>query len=104
MSQFDDRRDAFEKRFAHDEALRFKIDARANRMLGAWAAEKLKLQGEESAKYVTSVIRADFEEAGREDVFRKIAADLSGIAGDEEIREQMEITLDQAKQQILAES
>ena len=76
MAQFDDRRDAFEKRFAHDEELRFKATARRNRMLGQWAAAKLGHSGADAEEYAKSVVMADFEEAGDGDVIRKVRGDL----------------------------
>ncbi len=80
MTGFDDRREAFENKFAHDEALRFKVIARRNKLLGLWAAEQL---GEtDSDAYVKAIVLADFEEAGEDDVLRKIKADLdrAGLA------------------------
>ena len=76
MAQFDDRRDAFEKKFAHDEELRFKATARRNKMLGLWAAERLGKSGADAQTYATSVVVADFEEAGDADVIRKVKGDL----------------------------
>ena len=72
MTTFDKREDAFEKQFAHDEELRFKATARRNRLLGLWAAEKLGKTGEDADVYAREVVMSDFEEAGDEDVFRKI--------------------------------
>lgn len=76
MSTFDKREEGFESKFAHDETLRFKAVARRNRMLGAWAAEKLGLTGDEATAYAKSVVESDFEEAGDHDVYRKVKADL----------------------------
>ncbi|GLK71112.1 DUF1476 domain-containing protein [Ancylobacter dichloromethanicus] len=76
MSTFDDREDAFEAKYAHDQNLRFKALARRNRALGLWAAEKLGLTGEEATAYAASVVAADLEEAGEEDVYRKLRADF----------------------------
>ncbi len=104
MTTFDDRRDAFENRYAHDEALQFKVGARANKLLGQWAADRLGLTGDAAAEFVRSVINADFEEPGREDVFRKVASELGDAADEAEIRRQMENTLEEARQQILDES
>jgi hypothetical protein len=78
MATFDNRRDAFEKQFAHDEELRFKATARRNKLLGLWAAERMGKSGEEAEDYARSVVRADFEEAGDEDVLRKVRGDLTG--------------------------
>ncbi|MCY3880413.1 MAG: DUF1476 domain-containing protein [Rhodobacteraceae bacterium] len=104
MPGFDDRRDAFEKKFARDEELQFKVDARANRILGMWAAGYLGLSGEAAGNYASEVIGADFEEAGREDVFRKLAGDLGDAVEEMAIRRQMELALEQARQEIFEES
>ncbi|SCW37858.1 DUF1476 domain-containing protein [Ancylobacter rudongensis] len=76
MSTFDERGDAFESKYAHDQTLRFKAMARRNKALGLWAAEKLGLTGEEASAYAGSVVAADLEEAGDEDVYRKLKADF----------------------------
>ena len=76
MTTFDKREEGFEKKFAHDEELQFKAGARRNKLLGLWAAEKLGLAGAEADAYAKSVVVADFEEAGDEDVFRKIRGDF----------------------------
>ena len=78
MSEMDKRGDSFEKKFAHDEELRFKAVARRNKLLGLWAAEKLGKAGADAEAYAREVVSADFEEAGDEDVFRKIRTDLDG--------------------------
>ena len=82
MTTFDKREDDFEKKFAHDEELRFKAHARRNRMLGMWAAEKLGITGDAATAYAKEVVAADFEEAGDGDVLRKVLGDLTakGIA------------------------
>ena len=93
MSGFDDRKDAFEKRFAHDEALKFKAAARRNKLLGLWAAEKLGLSGGDADAYAKAVVVADLKEAGDEDVFRKIRADFDAAKidqSDHQIRRHME--------------
>lgn len=77
MTTFDKREEGFEKKFAHDEELRFKATARRNKLLGLWAAEKMGLTGDEAAAYAKSVVIADFEEAGDEDVYRKVHQDLT---------------------------
>jgi hypothetical protein len=92
MTTFDNREKAFESKFARDEELRFKAGARRNKLLGMWAAEKLGLSGEKAAEYAVSVVRADFEKPGEEDVFEKIRADFdaAGIAqSDTQIRTAM---------------
>ncbi|PVB59953.1 DUF1476 domain-containing protein [Labrenzia sp. 011] len=76
MSTFDKREQGFENKFAHDEELRFKATARRNKLLGLWAAELLGHEGEKAEDYAKEVVRADFEEPGDEDVFRKIRADF----------------------------
>ena len=77
MTTFDKREEGFEKKFAHDEELRFKANARRNKMLGLWAAEKLGLSGDAANAYAKDVIMADFEEAGDADVLKKVLNDLS---------------------------
>jgi hypothetical protein len=76
MTTFDKREEGFEKQFAHDEELRFKANARRNKLLGAWAATQMGLSGADSDAYAKEVVMADFEEAGDEDVFRKIRKDF----------------------------
>ena len=78
MTSFDKREEGFEKKFALDEELKFKSEARRNKLLGLWAAEKLGLAGDQAAAYAREVIAADFEEAGHGDVLRKVAKDLAG--------------------------
>lgn len=78
MPLFNDREDAFEKQFAHDEQLRFKATARRNKLFGLWVAERLGKSGEEAEAYAKSVVLADFQEAGDGDILRKVMADLSG--------------------------
>lgn len=77
MAGFDERKDAFEKKFAHDEELRFKATARRNKLFGLWAAEQLGKSGTDADAYAKSVVLADFEEAGDADVLRKVQADLA---------------------------
>ena len=103
MTTFDKREEGFEKQFAHDEDLRFKATARRNKMLGRWAAEKQGLSGDAIDAYAKEVVVADFEEAGDDDVFRKIRADFDtkGVAlSDDEIRSQMNQMLAQAVAEI----
>ncbi|MFL6804353.1 MAG: DUF1476 domain-containing protein, partial [Xanthobacteraceae bacterium] len=97
--------EGFEKKFAHDEELRFKAMARRNRLLGLWAAEKLGLSGPEAAAYAKDVVMADFEEPGVNDVFRKIRKDFDakGVTeSDHQIRRTMDQLLDQAIAQVKA--
>ncbi len=77
MTTFDDRERAFEAKFAHDEEMQFRITARRNRLLGEWAAQKMGLTDVEAEAYAKDVVRADFEEAGDEDVIRKLLGDLT---------------------------
>ena len=93
MTTFDKREEGFEKQFAHDEELRFKANARRNKMLGLWAAEKLGKTGPDAEAYAKDVVMADFEEAGDHDVFRKIRKDFDakGVAeSDHQIRRTMD--------------
>ena len=105
MATFDQRKDAFENKFAHDEELRFKAMARRNKLLGLWAAEKLGKSGADAEAYAMSVVLADFEEAGDEDVVRKVKADFAAgnvAAGDTEIRQVMQDLLIRAAEEIQA--
>jgi hypothetical protein len=77
MNTFDDRKKGFENKFAHDEELRFKATARRNKLLGLWAAEKLGLSGDAAADYAREVVASDFEEAGDDDVVRKVVGDFA---------------------------
>ena len=98
MSSFDDREKNFEKKFAHDEELQFKISARRNKYLGQWASQILGYDQEKETEYIQSVIKADFEEAGDEDVFRKLKVDLKDHnISDEEIRKKMDELNEKAK-------
>ncbi|MBC2860261.1 DUF1476 domain-containing protein [Stappia sp. 28M-7] len=103
MSTFDRREEAFESKFAHDEELRFKAVARRNKLLGLWAAEKLGLDADKAQDYAKEVVRADFEEPGEEDVFRKIRKDFTDAGvdqSDHQIRRTMDELLHQAVEQI----
>jgi hypothetical protein len=104
MSQFKDRQDAFENKFAHDAELRFKAEARRNKLLGFWAAELLGKTGEDADAYAREVVKSDFEEAGDEDVYRKVAGDLGDKATEAEIRGKMSSLMDTAKAQIVSET
>ena len=103
MSTFDDRENAFEAKFAHDEEMQFKAQARANKLLGLWAAEKMGKTGEAAAEYAKEVIKADFEEAGHEDVVRKVLGDLGDASSADEIRAKMAEMLIEAKKQVMGE-
>lgn len=92
MTTFNNREKAFENKFAHDEALKFKCEARRNKLLGLWASELLGKSGDEADEYAREVVRADFEEPGDEDVFRKLRGDLdaAGVSlSDEDLRNKM---------------
>ena len=104
MSQFDDRKKGYESKFAHDAELKFKAEARRNRLLGLWAAEKLGKSGDEAAEYAKEVVRSDFEEAGDEDVYRKVAGDLGDKSTEDEIRTKMRELRVEADRQIEAET
>ena len=98
MSTFDEREKGYEKKFAYDEELQFKISARRNKYLGQWASKILGYDQEKEKEYIQSVIKADFEEAGDEDVFRKLKADLKDYnIADEEIRKKMDELNEKAK-------
>lgn len=105
MDSFSDRERAFENKFARDEELRFKATARRNRLLGLWAAKEMGMTDEEAKTYAGEVIRADFSEAGEEDVFRKIRGDFDakGVThSDHQIRRRMSELLIEAAAQIEA--
>ena len=98
MSKFDEREKSFEKKFQMDEEKQFKIAARRNKYLGQWVSEILGYNSEQEKEYIQSVIKADFQEAGDEDVFRKIKADLKGHnISDEDIRKKMNEFNEKAK-------
>ena len=103
MSSFDDRETAFEAKFAHDEEMQFKAEARANKLLGLWAAELLGKSGDEAEAYAKTVIVADFEEAGNEDVIRKVAGDLGEKSNADAVRAKLAESLKMAKDQLLSE-
>lgn len=103
MSTFDDRERAFENKYAHDAEMQFKAEARRNKLLGLWAAGLMGKSGDEAAEYAKEVVKADFEEAGHEDVVRKVSGDLGGKASDDEIRAKMAELLVEAKAQIMKE-
>ena len=104
MTTFDDRDRAYEAKFVLDADQEFKAVARRNRMLGRWAGEQLGLSGEQLDEYCRSVVKADFQEAGDDDVLRKVAADLEGKAGPAEVRAEMERLLLIARAEIAAGS
>jgi len=106
MTTFDKREEGFEKKFAHDEELRFKATARRNKLLGLWAAEKIGLKGPEADAYAKEVVIADFETPGDDDVFAKVRKDLDakGVKGvsDQEIRSAMDSLLMKAVDELQA--
>ena len=104
MPTFDDRERAFETKFAHDADMQFRAEARRNKLLGLWAAGLLGKSGDEAAAYALTVVQADFEEAGVEDVVRKVAADLTGHASADDIRAKLADLLPQAKAQLMDEA
>ena len=104
MSTFDKREEGFEKKFALDEEQKFKAEARRNKLLGLWAAEKLGKTGDDAVAYAKEVVASDFEEAGDGDVLRKVVKDLTGKGVSEiEIRKKMDELVATAVMQIKAE-
>lgn len=103
MTTFDDRENAFENKFAHDAEMQFKAEARRNKLLGLWAAELMGKTGDDATAYAREVINADFEEAGDEDVYRKVSGDLGDKASETEIRTKMIELLAVAKAQLMEE-
>ena len=98
MSSFEDRKKSFEKKFAHDQELQFKVSARRNKYLGEWVSEILGYNSDQEKEYIQSVIKADFAEAGDEDVFRKMKEDLKDKnISDEELRKKMDELNEKAK-------
>jgi hypothetical protein len=105
MSSFDKREEGFEKKFAHDEELKFKAHARRNKLLGLWAAEKLGLTGADAEAYAKEIVMVDFEEPGSEDIFRRLRKDFDDKAvaqSDHQIRRTMEEMLARAMTEIAA--
>ena len=103
MTTFDNREKAFENKYAHDEEMMFKAVARRNKLLGLWAAGLMGKTGDDATDYAKSVVLADFEEAGQEDVVRKVDADLGDKSSPEAIRAKMEELMIEAKAQIMSE-
>ncbi|NUH64348.1 DUF1476 domain-containing protein [Sulfitobacter sp. S0837] len=103
MSSFDDRLNAFESKFAHDADMQFRAEARRNKLLGLWAAELLGKSGSDAEDYAKEVVRSDFEEAGDEDVFRKVSGDLGDKADEATIRAKMKTLTAEAKAQLMRE-
>lgn len=104
MTTFDDRERAFESMYARDQEMQFKVTARRNRLLGTWAAELMGLTAVEAEAYAKDVVRADFEEAGDEDVIRKLLGDLTSAGveiDDARIREALELKAIEARRQFI---
>jgi len=101
MTTFDEREHAFENKYAHDEEMQFKANARRNKMLGLWAADLMGMTGSDAKAYAKTVVLADLQEAGHEDVVRKITADLQGKVTSDAIREKMDKLLPKAKSKIM---
>lgn len=104
MNTFTDREKAFEAKFAHDAEMQFRAEARRNKLLGLWAAELMGKTGDDATAYAAEVIKADMEEPGEEDVYRKVAGDLGELANETTIRAQMAALMTQAKAQLVAEN
>lgn len=104
MTTFNDREKAFENKFAHDAEKQFMAQARRNKLVGLWAASLLGKTGSEADAYAMEIVTADFTEAGHEDVYRKLAADLDYRADEPTIRAKMNEFMSVAKSQILSET
>lgn len=107
MTTFDDREKSFEQKYKHDQELQFKVNARRNRLLGLWAAERLGLSGAAADEYAKTVVQADFERPGDSDVVEKVLKDLTdkGVSVTEvQVRKEMERLLAVAKEQIMKQS
>lgn len=103
MTTFDDRENAFESKFAHDTDMQFRAEARRNKLAGLWAAGLMGKSGDEATAYAITVVQADFEEAGVEDVVRKLAGDLGTLATPDQIRAKLDELLPVAKSQLMTE-
>lgn len=104
MSTFQDRENAFENKYAHDAEMQFKAEARRNKLLGLWAAELLGKSGDAADAYAREVIKSDFEEAGDEDVYRKVSGDLGSKSDEATIRAKMKELMAEAKAQLMDEA
>ncbi|WP_308917301.1 DUF1476 domain-containing protein [Jannaschia sp. LMIT008] len=100
---FDDRQKSFESKFAHDAELQFKVEARRNRLLGEWAGGILGKSGDALKDYAREVVKSDFEEAGDEDVFRKVHGDLGDKVSEADLRAKMTALKGDAKRQVMEE-
>ncbi|MEM7521743.1 MAG: DUF1476 domain-containing protein [Pseudomonadota bacterium] len=104
MSTMKDRENAFENKYAHDAEMQFKAEARRNKLLGLWAADLMGLTGDAAADYAKEVVKSDFEEAGDEDVYRKVSSDLGDKADEATIRAKMVSLMAEAKAQVMDET
>jgi hypothetical protein len=107
MTTFDNRENAFENMFAHDEEMLFKVTARRNKLVGLWAAEQMGLTPEEADAYAKSVVQADFEEAGDEDIVRKLLGDLTsaGVETDDtKVRVAIDAKMVEARRQFIEQA
>ena len=100
MPTFDERKDAFENKFAHEQNINFKIDVLRNKLLGAWAADLKGLDEDKTEEYIKDVVKSDFQKAGDEDVFEKLKDDLEGLVDDQTIRTKMSECLQAAKDRV----
>ena len=100
MPTFDERKDAFENKFAHEQNITFKIDVLRNKLLGAWAADLKGLDKDKTEEYIKDVVKSDFQKAGDEDVFEKLKGDLEGLVDDKTIRTKMSECLQAAKDRV----
>lgn len=103
MTTFDDRENAFESKFAHDSEMQFRAEARRNKLVGLWAAGLMGKSGDDATAYALEVINADFEEAGVEDVVRKVAGDLGALSSADAVRAKLAELLPVAKAQLMSE-
>ncbi len=106
MTTFDERQKGFEKKFEKDQELQFKATARRNKLLGLWAAGLMGVSGDAADTYAKEVVRADFEEAGEDDVLRKIMGDFKNkgvVQSEHQVRRKMEELMDVAREQIMTE-
>lgn len=102
MTTFDDRESAYENKYAHDEEMKFKIEARTNKLLGLWAAGLLGKSGDDADAYALEVVKSDFLEAGHDDVIRKVVGDLDGEVNGDEVRTKRSELIATAVEQIEA--
>ena len=103
MTTFDDRENAFENKFAHDAEMTFKAEARRNKLMGLWVADLIGKSGDDAADYAKAVVKADFEEAGHEDVMRKVLGDIGDKLDEASVRKKYDELLAIAKQQLMDE-